>query len=277
MLSNNSSGNGKFDLTEKTAIVTGGAGILGRYFCEGLASSGANVAVVDIDKGLAVDAASKIDVNSPGAVVGIECDVSSKDSVDLMLKNVIEAFGKIDILVNNAACKPADLERFFAPFEDYSLDTWREVMSVNLDGMFLVAQAVGKAMKENDMPGSIIQTASVYALLGPDKRIYEGSKYQGIKINSPAVYAASKAGVIGLTKYLATYWAENGIRVNALVPGGVESGQNERFKRQYSARVPMGRMAMAEEMVGAVIYLASDSSSYMTGQSIVVDGGLAAW
>ena len=125
--------------------------------------------------------------------------------------------------------------------------------------------------------GSIIQMSSIYGLLAPDQRIYEGSLYDGRQINSPGVYAASKAGIIGLTKYLSTYWAEKGIRVNAIAPGGAESGQNDEFIRRYSSRIPMGRMAQPHEIVGAVLYLASNASSYVTGQVLAVDGGLTAW
>lgn len=150
-------------------------------------------------------------------------------------------------------------------------------MSVNLDGMFLVAQAVGKQMILQEKGGSIIQTASIYGVMAPDQRIYENSFYMGRQINTPAIYATSKAGVIGLTKYLASYWAKRGIRVNTLSPGGTESGQNDEFVHRYSSRVPMNRMAKADEMVGALLYLASDASSYVTGQNIVVDGGLECW
>jgi NAD(P)-dependent dehydrogenase (short-subunit alcohol dehydrogenase family) len=150
-------------------------------------------------------------------------------------------------------------------------------MSVNIDGMFLVAQAVGGRMAETGRGGSIIQTSSIYGIMASDKRIYEGSFYLGRQISNPAVYSTSKAAVVGLTRYLAAYWADKGIRVNTLVPGGVESGQNETFKQRYAARVPMNRMAQPHEMVGAVLWLASDASSYVTGQNIVVDGGLSAW
>ena len=150
-------------------------------------------------------------------------------------------------------------------------------MAVNIDGMFLVAQAVGNQMVKQGKGGSIIQTASIYGILASDKRIYEGSFYLGRQINNPGVYTTSKAAVVGLTKYLAAYWADKGIRVNTLIPGGVESGQNEIFKERYSARVPLGRMAQADELVGALIFLASDASSYVTGQNIIVDGGLSVW
>ena len=268
---------GLFDLTGKIAVVTGGAGILGKHFCAGLAESGAKVAVVDLDEEKAVGLAKELSLRYKDQVVGIGCDVSDPASVKTMVEDVLTAFGEINILHNNAACKSDDLDAFFAPFEEYSLDQWRKIMSVNLDGMFLVAQAVGKQMVSKGKGGSIVQTASIYGVLSPDHRIYEGSLYLNRQINTPAVYTASKAAVIGLTKYLATYWADKGIRVNTLTPGGTESGQNDEFKCRYSSRIPMNRMADAHEMVGALLYLASDASSYVTGQNILVDGGLSAW
>jgi NAD(P)-dependent dehydrogenase (short-subunit alcohol dehydrogenase family) len=150
-------------------------------------------------------------------------------------------------------------------------------MGVNIDGMFLMAQAVGKQMIAQGHGGSIIQTASIYGVAAPDQRIYEGSQYLGRPINTPAVYSASKAAVIGLTRYLASYWGSQGIRVNTLTPGGVESGQNDVFSRKYSARVPLGRMARTDEMQSALLFLASDASSYVTGQNLIIDGGLTCW
>jgi len=150
-------------------------------------------------------------------------------------------------------------------------------MSVNIDGMFLMAKEVGKQMVLQNNGGSIIQTSSIYGIMGPDNRIYEGSFYLDRQINTPAVYSASKAAVVGLTKYLATYWANKGIRVNTLTPGGTESGQNETFIQKYASRIPLNRMAKAHELTGALLYLASDASSYVTGQNMIVDGGLNAW
>lgn len=266
-----------FDLHGKTAIVTGGAGILGRKFCAGLAEFGADVAVVDIDAEAAKDVAGRLIAQFGVKSIGIGCNIAKPDSVKEMMEQVESSIGNIHILHNNAAGKSDDLNAFFAPFEEYSLQQWREIMAVNIDGMFLVAQAVGKHMIEHGEGGSIIQTSSIYGIMAPDQRIYEGSFYMGRSINTPAVYSTSKAAVIGLTKYLAAYWADKGIRVNTLTPGGVESGQNETFKQRYSARVPLGRMAKDDEMVSALIYLASDASSYVTGQNIIVDGGLAVW
>jgi NAD(P)-dependent dehydrogenase (short-subunit alcohol dehydrogenase family) len=266
-----------FSLQGKTAIVTGGAGILGKHFCSALSDFGANVAVADLNADAASRIASELEERYGVQARGYYCDVSSPVSVDSFVNEVVGAFGRIDILHNNAASKSKDLSQFFAPFEEYSLEQWREVMSVNIDGMFLMAQAVGKQMIKQGTGGSIIQTASIYGAMAPDQRIYKGSHYLGVTINTPAVYSASKAAVIGLTKYLATYWADHGIRVNTLTPGGNESGQNEEFIRNYSNRIPLGRMGMPHEMTGALVYLASDASSYVTGQNIFVDGGLHAW
>ena len=266
-----------FDLRGKVAVVTGGAGILGQHFCRGLAESGADVAVVDLQIDRAKEIAKILTKCYGVKASGYGCDVSDPDSVMALVAEIVAVLGQINILHNNAAGKSDDLEAFFAPFEEYSLDQWRKIMTVNLDGMFLVAQAVGKQMVAQKKGGSIIQTASIYGVMAPDHRIYEGSFYLGRQINTPAVYSASKAAVIGLTKHLATYWADKGIRVNTLTPGGTESGQNEEFKRRYSNRIPMGRMANAPEMVGALLYLASDASSYVTGQNIIVDGGLDCW
>lgn len=268
---------GSFDLSGKTAIVTGGLGILGRRFCQGFAEFGANVAVVDLEGTKAAEYAGELAEAFAVQATGVECDVSSPGSVKAMVQHVVQTLGQVTILHNNAASKSADLDAFFANFEDYSLEEWRKIMAVNVDGMFLVAQAVGNQMIAQGTGGSIIQTASVYGILASDKRIYEGSFYLGRQIGNPGVYSTSKAAVVGLTRYLAAYWADKGIRVNTLTPGGVESGQNDTFKQRYSARVPLGRMARGEEMVGTVIYLASDASSYVTGQNLVVDGGLSAW
>jgi len=263
----------KFRLDGKVALVTGGAGILGRQFCAGLAQAGASVAVVDLDQASTDDCARSLGLQA----AGFACDVADPDSVAACVTAVLTRFGAIDILHNNAATKSDDVRKFFTPFEDYALDTWRQVMSVNIDGMFLMAQAVGKHMLARGQGGTVIQTASIYGLVGPDSRIYEGSDYLGGAINTPAVYAASKAAVVGLTRWLSTHWAQQGIRVNCLVPGGVSSGQNNVFSDKYAQRVPMGRMAQADEMVPALLYLASDASSYVTGQVLAVDGGWTAW
>ena len=265
-----------FSLANKVVVVTGGAGLLGQVFCQALVDVGAHVAIVDLDLASAETAAKKINKSDAQKVVAFESDITSPESVTQMVANVVKQLGQIDVLVNNAASKGSSLDAFFESFEDYSLKTWREVMSVNIDGLFLVAQAVGKQMKKQG-GGSIIQTSSIYGVVAPDQRIYEGSEYNGRPINTPAVYSVSKAAVLGLTSYLSTYWADSKIRVNTLTPGGIESGQNSEFNQKYSNRVPLGRMGEASELTGALIYLASDASSYVTGQNIIVDGGLSTW
>ena len=210
-------------------------------------------------------------------VAGIVCDVSDPEAVAGMVREVAERFEGIHILLNNAGYFPDDFDAFFAPFEEYTLEQWRKVMAVNIDAMFLVAQAVGRAMIRQRSGGTVIQISSIYGVLSANNRIYEGSEYLGSPINNPAAYSASKAAVIGLTRWLATYWAKHNIRVNAIAPGGVESGQNETFQRRYGQRVPLGRMARPEEIVSTVLYLASDATSYVTGQCLLVDGGLSAW
>lgn len=261
-----------YDLTGDVAIVTGGAGILGHHFCAALASAGATVALVDLDPATAQQAADELGER----VHAFAFDVGDADAVRRGVDAIAAEFGRIDILFNNAATKTSNPRDFFTPFEDYDIAVWRDVMRVNLDGMFLMAQAVGRHMIAAGQ-GRVVQTASIYGVVGPDARIYEGSDYLGGPINTPAVYAASKAGVIGLTKWLATHWAAHGIRVNALVPGGVGSGQNSTFADKYSARVPMGRMARAEEMVAPALFLASREASYVTGQVLAADGGWTAW
>jgi NAD(P)-dependent dehydrogenase (short-subunit alcohol dehydrogenase family) len=265
------------DLSGKVAVVTGGSGILGTEFCKGLADCGADVAVLDINEDGAKQLSEELVKEYKVRSLGIYCDVASPESVKDAVSTIVQEFGEINILHNNAGGKSPDLKKYFAPFEEYDLDEWRLSMSINIDGMFLMAQAVGKQMVKQGKGGSIIQTSSIYGVAAPDQRIYEGAEYLGVAINTPAVYAASKGAVIGLTNYLSTYWATKGIRVNTLTPGGVASGQNEEFTKKYSNRVPLGRMAERSEMVGALLYLASEASSYVTGQNIIVDGGLTTW
>jgi NAD(P)-dependent dehydrogenase (short-subunit alcohol dehydrogenase family)/CMP-N-acetylneuraminic acid synthetase len=266
---------GRFDLTGKIAVVTGGAGILGRHFTAALAEHGAAVAVLDIDDAVN-EAAALLRQKFGVSAIGIACDIRAEAQVRAAVERIERELGPIDILHNNAATKGADLAAFFEPVESANLDTWRDVMAVNIDAMFLVAREVGDRMAKRRR-GSIIQTSSIYGVVAPDQRIYEGSHYLDRAINTPPVYSASKAAVIGLTRHLAAYWGPSNVRVNAITPGGVESGQNETFKTRYSARVPLGRMAHADEIAGALIFLASDASSYVTGQNIIVDGGLTAW
>ena len=266
-----------FSLMGKNVILTGGMGILGKIFVEAFLDQGANIAIVDRDQNEINSYVSFLSTKYQAKIMGYECDISLEHQVEKLIKDITDDFQKIHILHNNAATKSSDLNNFFAPFEEYPLKTWKEIMAVNIDGMFLMAKHVGRHMVEKKIGGSIIQTASIYGVCAPDQRIYEGSEYLGQKINTPAVYSVSKAAVIGLTQYLSAYWGDKGIRVNTLTPGGIESGQNSTFVEKYSNRVPMHRMGKPRELVGALIYLASDASSYVTGQNIIIDGGLSVW
>ncbi len=261
-----------FSLKGKTAVVTGGIGILGKSFCAGLASFGANVVVIDLDEKKVLSFAKELKRKYGTDSMGVSCDVTSPDDVSKSIDKIIDTYEFIDILLNNAQGDTVAKD-----FEDCSLEDWRVTSSVNEEGYFLMAQAVGNSMIAKDNGGSIIQTSSIYGILGPDHRVYEGATMDGKQMGTRAVYSFSKAGGIGLTKYLATYWADKNIRVNTLTPGGVENGQNKRFIEQYSNRVPLGRMAKKDDLVGALIFLASDASSYVTGQNIIVDGGLQSW
>lgn len=261
-----------FDLKGYVALLTGGAGILGTRMAHALAAHGARVAVVDREGEHAVGVAAEVCAGG-GVARGYACDITSRPALEDLRRCVEADLGPVEVLINNAAAKSPN---FFAPFEEFPEEDWDFVMGVNLKGVMLGCQVFGGAMAERGR-GSVINTLSVYGIVAPDQRIYEGSMYEGRPINTPAVYSASKAGVWGLTKYLATYWGQRGVRVNAITPGGVASGQNDTFMQRYGARVPLGRMAQRDEMCGAVVFLASDAASYVTGHNLVVDGGLTAW
>jgi NAD(P)-dependent dehydrogenase (short-subunit alcohol dehydrogenase family) len=263
----------RFDLSGRVAIITGAANILGPEFAAGLAEFGANLALVDIDGAGCREAAKRVSDEFGVSAIPIEADVSDESSVAGAVDKVLAEFGRLDILINAAATKT---KNYFKPLAEYSLEEWNEVMGVNLGGMFLTAKKVIPHFIEQKS-GNIINIASIYGMRGPDPRIYEGSSYLGQEINTPPIYSASKGGVISFTRYLATTLAPQGIRANSITPGGVFSGQNEAFTERYGARVPLGRMAEREELRGAALYLASDASSYVTGQNLVVDGGLTAW
>jgi NAD(P)-dependent dehydrogenase (short-subunit alcohol dehydrogenase family) len=265
----------KFDLKDRVVVVTGGAGILGRLYCLRLAERGASVVMADLEESRYKELAEEIRNATGAACLGLALNLTDEASVVDFAEEVWTTFGRVDVLVNNAAAKSPN---FFAPLEKFPLDDWNSIMAVNVTGMFLTAREIGGRMAARGQ-GSIINVSSIYGVVGPDQRIYEGSHYEdmGGAINTPLVYSTSKGAVVALTRYLAAYWGHRGVRTNTLTPGGVFSGQNEEFQKNYGRRVPMGRMAEAEEMVGALLFLASDASSYVNGQNIIVDGGWTAW
>ena len=266
-----------FDLAGRVSIVTGGAGLLGKEFSRTLAESGAGVVIADLDADAALQTAKELQ-GGDREVIAVSTDVTDPDAVNGMVEEVLKQYGRVDILVNSAALDPK-----FDPnhqthelneFEDFPLEAWNQALAVNLTGLFLSSQAVVRPMLEQEN-GVIINLCSTFGLVGPDQRIYQQPGQP--KRYKPVYYSVTKAGVLGLTRYLATYYASRGIRVNALTPGGVFNGHDDEFVRQYSARTILGRMARPDEMNAALLFLASDASSYMTGANLVVDGGWTAW
>jgi 2-deoxy-D-gluconate 3-dehydrogenase len=266
-----------FNLRGRAAVITGGAGFLGAGFCRALAEAEAAVAITDRDGSAASRIAAELTQNGLQAI-SVECDVTSPASARQMVQETLSAFGRLDILVNSAALDPKfDPQHSGAhgnAFEDYPLDSWNQALNVNLTGMFLCCQAAARPMLEQGS-GVIVNLCSIYGLVGPDQRLYqrEGQPPQ----YKPVYYSVTKAGVLGLTRYLATYYAGKNIRVNALTPGGVYNQHDDEFVKAYSSRAVLGRMAQKNEMNGALLFLASDASSYMTGANLVVDGGWTAW
>jgi NAD(P)-dependent dehydrogenase (short-subunit alcohol dehydrogenase family) len=205
-------------------------------------------------------------------MLAAQCDVTSKRSWLRLIEHVIAQFGKVDVLVNNAGFTNLSPSPDYArPAEEFPLGDWEQILGVNLTGTFLGCQVVGRQMLEQGR-GSIINLASLYGVVSPQHRIYPDTG-----LHQPVAYAVSKTGVIGLTRYLATAWADRGVRVNCLTPGGVDNGHPALFASRYAAHSPIGRMARPDELRGAIVYLASAASSYCTGHNLIVDGGWTAW
>jgi NAD(P)-dependent dehydrogenase (short-subunit alcohol dehydrogenase family) len=260
-----------FSLKGKTAIVTGACGLLGKHHCYALAEAGAKVIAADIDQTASQNLAKLLGDGH----MGVGLDVSSDLSVMEAKEAVMERYGKIDVLVNNAAINDmfenptAALE--LSKFENYPLSLWKKSIDVNVTGVFLCSQIFGSVMAEAKS-GSIINIASTYGITAPDQKLYQNEKGEQTFYKS-ASYPTTKGAIISFTRFLAAYWGDKDVRVNALSPGGVENSQQEFFKNNYSERTPLGRMAKPNDYQGAIVFLASDASSYMTGANLVVDGG----
>ena len=256
-----------FSLQGKTILLTGAAGILGFNYAKTLTAQGAKLILLDrnVEK-LHAEATLK------DALI-YQTDITKEENWKKLKSELAAKKTHVDVLINNAAGKS---DNFFDAFEDYKLDDWHEVMNINLTAVMMGCQNFGVQMAAKGA-GSIINISSIYGVVAPNQDIYEGSEYNGRPINTPAVYSASKAAIIGLTRYLATYWGKQNVRVNCITPGGVFSGQNDVFVKNYSSRVPLGRMGKPDELGGALVFLASDESTYVTGQNIIVDGGWTAW
>ncbi len=272
----------RFRLDGRVAVITGGAGLLGRMHAEAIAEVGGIPVVADLHPARAQETAEKICADFGTAALGLGCDVTSRESVQAALAAVLGRFGRVDILINNAANNPkvedsAEGQVHFSRFEGFTEAQWDLDLDVTLKGAFLCAQIFGAEMARRGS-GVILNILSDLALIAPDQRLYRQpgvpEEQQPVK---PVTYSVTKAGLLGLTRYLATYWADRGVRSVALSPGGIFNGQPGEFVGRLSTLIPLGRMARADEYKGAVQFLVSDAASYMTGSNLVVDGGRTTW
>jgi NAD(P)-dependent dehydrogenase (short-subunit alcohol dehydrogenase family) len=261
-----------FGLKGKVAVVTGAAGQLGGEYVKVLLAAGAAVAGLDIDPD---NPKSRLKTLCQDNFMVLKADIAKKNELAAALQKIVTRLGKLSILVNNAAIDaPPDAAAIDSgPFETYPEESWDLMMKVNLKGVFLCCQVFGGYMAEHG-GGSIINISSIYGMLSPDQRLYE---YKDKPFFKPAAYSVSKAGVLNLTRYLATYWAGKNVRVNTLTLAGVFNDQDKRFLKKYNEKVPLGRMADASDYNGAMLFLASEASNYMTGANLVIDGGFSAW
>lgn len=270
----------RFSLADRVAIVTGACGLLGRQHCIALLEAGARVVAMDLSQpacdALQTELSERFSATS---VLGAAADITDKPSLEALRDRLIGHFGRLDVLVNNAAINDmfenpqaaADLSRF----ERYPLELWQRSLAANVTGTFLCSQVFGSVMAERGS-GSIINIASTYGIVAPDQSLYR--KPDGTQdFFKSAAYPTTKGAVIAFTRFLAAYWGKSGVRVNALSPGGVENGQDPFFVEAYSRRTPLDRMASADDYRGAVVFLASDASRYVTGANLVVDGGFTTW
>lgn len=259
------------DLHGRVALITGGAGHIGRAMGAALAELGAEIAVVDQDAQACADAAGQLIEKEGVRAMPLGVDLRDEAAVKAAPSHVVKTLGRLDILINCAGLAPAKgVTGWAVPLAEQSADTWRMALEVNLTAAFLLAQAAAEALAASGH-GSIINVGSIYGLVGPDMRLYENTP-----MGNPAAYAASKGGLLQLTRWLATVMAPK-VRVNSITPGGVWRNQPESFHEKYKARTPLGRMGAEEDFKGAAAYLASDLSAYVTGQNLIVDGGWTAW
>lgn len=271
----------RFSLENKVVVITGGAGLLGRRHGEAVAEAGGVPVLLDIHQDLVEQVAADIATTYGSRTLGLVCDITNKECIHACLDKVLATYGQIDALVNNAANDPkvgpgADAKKL-TRFENMSLDYWNADLAVGITGAFLCTQVFGHYMATHG-GGVIVNVASDLAVIAPDQRLYQ---VPGLPADSqpvkPVTYSVVKSGLVGLTRYLATYWANAGVRVNAISPGGVFNGQSDEFVERVSQRIPMARMANEQEYKASMVYLLSDASSYLTGFNLVVDGGRSCW
>jgi 2-deoxy-D-gluconate 3-dehydrogenase len=265
-----------FDVQDRVFIITGGAGLLGRRYTPFLSRLGAHAVVADVNREAAQAVANEVE----GArCLPVQVDITSLESVHALVQQTLDTFGRIDGLINNAALDPKFDNKHArdnsGAFETYPLELWNQSLAVDLTGMFLCTQAVAPAMLKAGQ-GVVINVSSIYGLVAPDQSLYERAD-TSTRTYKPVTYSVTKSAVLGFTRYLAAYWGDKGIRANTLTLGGVFNGHDDEFTTRYNARTPLGRMANKDDALGAMLFLLSDASSYMTGANLVVDGGWTAW
>ena len=269
-----------FDLTDRVAVITGGMGLLGQQHAEAIANAGGIPVLADIRIDSVKQKSNEWNQRFGSSASAIIVDITKPESVKALLDEILSRYGRVDILINNAANNPkmertAEVE--FSRLENFSLEQWEADLSVGLTGAFICSQIIGSEMAKHQK-GVIVNVASDLSVIAPDQRLYRISdrphEQQPVK---PVTYSVVKTGLIGLTRYLATYWADAGIRVNAISPGGVYNNQPDDFVQRLSNLIPLGRMANLDEYQAAILYLCSDASSYMTGANLVIDGGRTCW
>jgi NAD(P)-dependent dehydrogenase (short-subunit alcohol dehydrogenase family) len=269
-----------FDLSDRVAVITGGAGLLGEQHACAIAGAGGIPVLLDVSGTRAKQKAETLRAVYDVPALGLQADITSKQAVAECLETVLERFGRADILINNAANNPKMERREdvnFSRFENFPLDQWESDFSVGVTGAFLCSQVFGSEMARRGQ-GVIVNVASDLALIAPDQRLYrQPGLPEHLQPVKPVTYSIVKSALVGLTRYLATYWAGSGVRVNAISPGGVYNGQPDEFVAKLSQLIPLGRMAHLDEYQGAILFLCSDASSYMTGSNLVIDGGRTCW
>lgn len=271
----------KFDLKNKVCIITGGAGLLGQKHAEAILESGGTVIILDINYELIKKAIYVLSKKYKSKIDGFEVDITNKNELEVIKNQIIKKYLKVDILINNAANNPKVEKNKdksnWTRFENFPIEVWDKDLAVGLKGAFYASQVFGGVMVKQKS-GVILNVSSDLGVIAPDQRIY---RKPGLKEDQqpakPVTYSVVKHGLIGLTKYLATYWADKNIRVNAICPGGVFNGQDKFFVKRLTNLIPMKRMAQIDEYKATIVYLVSDASSYMTGSVIVVDGGRTSW
>jgi len=263
-----------FNLKNKTVILTGSAGRLGTRFAHVLSSAGANVVLIDLENEKNKKLESELIRKYGTRPTSFNVDITNQADMKKLTNRVMSKYKKIDVLINNAHFVPREHPERDAPFEKYPIELWDQTIAINLRGLLVCCQEIGKVMsKQNN--GVIVNISSIYGIVGADQRIYGKTR-----LNSPPFYAATKGAMVNFTRYLAAYWHRKNIRVNTLTLGGVfdkKLHRDAKFVEKYSEKTILGRMARKEDYDGALLFLASDASSYVTGANLIVDGGWTAW